>query len=237
MNTEQQINEVIRIIHDEWKLNVENKPFFLNPDKLQHCPDYEAILIKLQKQCGIIAIKQKPNKHNMSDADIYLAEDEVGKSNINKYLSYSILVQPDFQDYYNNISQLQSNTLIKLKHEDIKLTTESYVKAQGLLFLTPNDKVKIAKNGKSMKSTNKKYFECYLLDCLFKGETQLKNGVVIHSILKKHSSIKLEKNEFKKVRNARTSINNKVKEVGGPNGLVKIHHSRVYINPLYLLKN
>ncbi len=113
------------------------------------------------------------------------------------------------------------------------LEPEHYNKRTGVLYLSPTDKVAIAKRGNARKPNGQKFEQCNLLGQLFKNVNTLKNGVKASKILGVHEHLYTKKHD-KKIRNLLQEINDKVTAVGGPNNLVRTQNQKVFINSSYL---
>jgi len=113
------------------------------------------------------------------------------------------------------------------------LQPEHYDKRKGILYLSPTDKVIIAKRGSAKKVNGLKYDQCHLLACLFKNVNTLNKGVKISMVLGVSES-KITNSDIKKVRNLLQEINKKVTAVGGPKKLVRLQSQKVFINNSYL---
>lgn len=110
---------------------------------------------------------------------------------------------------------------------------EHYDKRKGILYLSPTDKVIIAKRGSAKKVNGLKYDQCHLLACLFKNVNTLNKGVKISMVLGVSES-KITNSDIKKVRNLLQEINEKVIELGGPKKLVRLQGQKVFIDSSYL---
>ena len=110
---------------------------------------------------------------------------------------------------------------------------EHYDKRKGILYLSPTDKVIIARRGSAKKLNGLKYDQCHLLACLFKNVNTLNKGVKISKVLGV-SEVKITDSDIKKVRNLLQEINEKVTAVGGPKKLVRLQSQKVFIDSSYL---
>lgn len=133
-----------------------------------------------------------------------------------------------------NIEQVASIVTKSEQVELHKLEPEHYNKKSGVLSLSPTDKVKIAKRGSAVrKSNNKKYAQCWLMECVFSSVKTMKDGVHMAKILGVSRS-KIGDDEIKKVANIVQEINGKILEVGGPENLIKLQKKEVFVNSSYL---
>lgn len=114
-----------------------------------------------------------------------------------------------------------------------ELLPEHYDKVKGILHLSPALKVVIAKRGKAKRNGKEKYFECWLLECVFKTVNSQKTGADFSKILSLQAS-KIGSAEKRKVRNAVDSINTKIVNAEGPKNLLKIQSNKVFVNSSYL---
>lgn len=114
-----------------------------------------------------------------------------------------------------------------------KLLPEHYDKVKGVLHLSPTLKIIIAKRGKARKRGNEKYFECRVLECVFKTVNSQMSGVNFSTILSLHTN-KIGNTEKRKVRNAVDSINTKIVNANGQKNLLKIQANKVFVNNSYL---
>jgi hypothetical protein len=130
-------------------------------------------------------------------------------------------------------STSQSAKLPPPNISNISLKPESYDKHTGILHLSPFHLVPIAGKAGVKRPNGKKYDQCWIMECVFKSEKTLKHGVEISSIRSIHKSI-VDKSTTKKIENAKTEINNKVADGGGPRNLVKIQNGKVFLNNSYL---
>lgn len=110
---------------------------------------------------------------------------------------------------------------------------EHYDKVKGVLHLSPTLKVIIAKRGKAKRSGKERYFECWVLECVFKTVNSQKTGSDFSKILSLQAS-KIGSTEKRKVRNAVDSINAKIVNANGPKNLLKIQSNKVFVNNSYL---
>ncbi len=126
-------------------------------------------------------------------------------------------------------------TATKSKHIELHtLEPEHYNKSSGVLSLSSTDKVKIAKRGSAVrKSNNKKYAQCWLMECVFSSVKTMKEGVHMAKILGVSRS-KIGIDEIKKVTNIVQEINGKITEAGGPENLIKLQKKEVFVNNSYL---
>ncbi len=115
----------------------------------------------------------------------------------------------------------------------LTLQPENYNKVKGILHLSPYDKVIVARRGIAKKKDGSKYFECQLLECVFKTVNTQKTGVIFSRILGLHPS-KIGIAEIRRVRNAVDAINAKSAAVNGPKNLLKIQTNKVFVNNSYL---
>ncbi len=114
-----------------------------------------------------------------------------------------------------------------------ELRPEHYDKAKGVLYLSPRRSVVIARRGKVKRNGKEKYFECWLLECVFNSVNTLKVGADFSKILSLHAS-KIGNTEKRKVRNAVDSINTKIVKAKGQKNLIKIQSDKVFVNNSYL---
>lgn len=115
-----------------------------------------------------------------------------------------------------------------------KLRPNHYSGRTGILSLSPDCDIDIAKRGKVKRANGKKYDQCWLLECLFKSVNTLKLGVNFSTVLGVNNT-KIGKKEVKKIRNTVDEINQKVIDKGGPKRLIYIQGSKVFINKSYLI--
>ena len=129
-------------------------------------------------------------------------------------------------------SGVQSNVPPQVKLH--KLQPEHYDKKTGILTISPYLKVRIAKRGNATrKSNNKKYAQCWLLECVFNSVKTMDEGVHIAKILDVSRS-KIGNDEIKKVTNIVQEINEKITDANGPNNLIKLQTKYVFVNGSYL---
>lgn len=129
------------------------------------------------------------------------------------------------------VEKLKALTIRQVVVHDFQ--PEHYDKRKGILYLSPTDKVIIAKRGSAKKVNGLKYDQCHLLACLFKNVNTLNKGVKISMVLGV-SEPKITNSDIKKVRNLLQEINEKVTEVGGPKKLVRLQSQKVFIDSSYL---
>lgn len=120
----------------------------------------------------------------------------------------------------------------------LKLDPGSYDKRTGVLHLAPYHERRIAgkvsvKRPKDGTTDDSKYFQCYVMERVFKTKKTLKHGVEINSILGIHKRL-VDKTTTIKIRNAVSEINRKIASDGGPKNLIKIQNGKVFLNNSYL---
>ncbi len=116
---------------------------------------------------------------------------------------------------------------------NLSLKPESYDKYAGVLHLMPYHDRAIAGKAGVKRPNGKKYDQCWIMECVFKSDKSLKHGVEISSILGISKSI-VDKTTTKKIENAKTAINDKVADGGGPKNLIKIQKGKVFLNNSYM---
>jgi hypothetical protein len=131
------------------------------------------------------------------------------------------------------MSKSEASKIPPLNLSELRLKPDSYAKDKGVLHLSPFHLVAIAGKAGVKRPNGKKYEQCRIMECVFKSEKTLKHGVEISSILSIHKSI-VDKSTTKKIDNAKTEINNKVADGGGPKNLIKIQNGKVFLNNSYL---
>ncbi len=138
------------------------------------------------------------------------------------------------QDTDNSQKQVEKFTAPAIRQVVVHdFQPEHYDKRKGILYLSPTDKVIVAKRGSAKKVNGLKYDQCHLLACLFKTVNTLNKGVKISMVLGV-SEPKITNSDIKKVRNLLQEINEKVTAVGGPKKLVRLQSQKVFIDSSYL---
>lgn len=119
----------------------------------------------------------------------------------------------------------------------LKLTPDQYDKEDGILRLTPFHNIEISKRGTAKRNSavngQRKYFECWVMERVFKSVNTMREGAKFSRILGV-SDKNIGKTEIKKIQNAVTTINKKVVDDEGPKQLLIIQRDKVKINNSYL---
>ena len=133
------------------------------------------------------------------------------------------------------VKSAQTTKFPPLKLTDIKLVPESYDKRKGVLHLAPFHLRAIAGKTGVKRPKGGKYMQCWIMECLFKSDRTLLNGVEISTILNVSKSVFSNNDNMKrKIQNAVAEINKKVAEAGGPKKLLRIDSTKVIVEQSYL---
>lgn len=181
-----------------------------------------------------LGIKTKqPKKYSFTITDKYLSMLDVYMALADARLVRESSAQADnpHENSQEQVEQLTTPTTKQVTVHDFQ--PEHYDKRKGILYLSPTDKVLIARRGSAKKVNGLKYDQCHLLACLFKNVNTLNKGVKISKVLGV-SEAKITDSDVKKIRNLLQEINEKVTEVGGPKKLVKLQSHKIFIDSSYL---
>lgn len=127
-------------------------------------------------------------------------------------------------------SVVQPNNKIAIQ---TPLEPKHYSDRKGILTVNPSVDVLIAKRGKVKRKSGKKYEQCHLMSCLFKGVNTLNKGVTFSKFLGVKYN-KNSKNHIRKIRNTVDEINKKVADVTTAKKLILIQGDRIIIDKSYL---
>ncbi len=114
------------------------------------------------------------------------------------------------------------------------LDVENYNKKKGILTFNSYKKIDFSNAGNIRRSNGKMYKRPELLGLLFNNVKSLKQGVSFSKILGVNDPIIVEKQK-KNIRNTVLEINGLVKDIGGPDNLIIIQGSKVFLHKSYLL--
>lgn len=140
----QQILKVMQVVHNQWKLNPDGAPFKIAPSKLIEYPDHAAILDKLEKQYEVIKIVQRPDERQFGDADMGMFENEMGKAQLNDYLSYFIQVNSNFPDFYEKHFAENSINVPSLTTKNFFKVMDVAEQIDDKINISPSNKVTLA---------------------------------------------------------------------------------------------
>lgn len=116
-----EIYSVATVIYEAWKVRAENKPFYLNTDKLAAYPNAREIIDKFDKKYRVVQIVSTPYEdefENYEGLDATSIAREIGADATPKYrkfindaaLSYGLIINPTFENYYHDLTVEYENS-------------------------------------------------------------------------------------------------------------------------------